>query len=406
MELLLRNANACGYEGLVDIAIDKGRIVEIGYNLSIPALKEIAVKGRFVSPGLVDVHTHLDKALTYERVPDNYQRSSLVDMIKATRDIKKQMTAEDVRNRALEVIKMSVVNGTTTIRTYVEADPLVEMRAVEGILAAKQEAKNLIDLQTIAFAQEGWFYTPNSLELGCEEFLIGALKAGVDVIGGNVNKVVWPSDPEKQVDRMFEIALEFDCDIDMHLDNADTAEAFTLPYVIKKTIEHNYQGRVMAGHVVGISHVEKSVREETIIKAEEASLNIAVMPSRIELTCVKEFVRGNVNVSVATDNQYDPFVYLGNANLVESMLLLARLLKVQTDQELLEIYKMGTYNAAQALRLADYGLEKGKKADIVVFNAFSPQETIKTIAKCIYVIKNGKIVVNNSCCLNNNAFEN
>ncbi|MCR4442551.1 MAG: amidohydrolase family protein [Peptococcaceae bacterium] len=399
MDLLIRKARAFGYQGIVDIAVKGDRIADIGENLQVAGKREIDAGGKFVSPGLVNPHAHLDKALLYDRFSPNLRRGTLSEKIVATREIKKTMTAEDVKNRSLQVIKMAVKTGTTAIRTFVEADPLVEMRAVEGMLSAKKEAKEWLDLQTIAFAQEGWFNSPGSMEMGCEEYVIEALKAGADVIGGNVNRGVWPSSPEKQVDRMFQIAREFDCDVDMHLDNADTPEAFALPYVVQKTVECGYQGRVAAGHVIGIAHVEKKVRDETIKKVKEAGLSVVVLPQRIRLTCVRELVQGGVNVAVGTDNIRNTFAFLGSANLVYFMLLLAELLGVQTDEELVEIYKMGTVNAARAMRLKDYGLEKNKKADLVVFDAPSAQETIINQAQCLYVIKNGRLLVDGGRCL-------
>lgn len=390
-DLIIRNANALAYDGLVDILIQDGRITDIVKATKDKGVKEIDVGGRFVSPGLVDAHAHLDKALIKDR-EGSHDSQSLRDRILNTRDIKRAMTVEDVKERALELIKLSVVNGITTIRSFVEADDYVEMRAVDGILQAKEEARDLVDLQTIAFAQEGWFNTPDTIENGDERYLIEALKRGIDIIGGNVNKTVWPSSPEEQVDRMFEIAKEYDRDIDMHLDNADNSEAFTLPYVIEKTIENNYQGRVAAGHVVGIAHVDEDIRKETIKKVKEAGITISVLPSRIQLTCVREFLEGGVNVSIGTDNYQDKFVYFGNSSLLERMLLLARLINVKSDEELTEVYKMGTSNAAQSLRLEDYGLSKGKKADIAIFDAKSMYQTVMELPNCLYVIKNGKIV--------------
>ena len=395
-DLIIRKARAFGYEGLVDIAVKDGKIVGIAEQVQDKGRQEIAAEGRFVSPGLVDAHAHLDKALIFDRKTGNAEmdrRVTLKDMIMATRQLKREMTPEDVKERALELIKLSVAHGITTIRTYVEADPFIELRAAEGILMAKEEARDLVDLQTIAFAQEGWFTTPGTIESGDEKYLREALEMGIDLIGGNVNKTVSPSSPEAQIDRLFAIAREFDCDIDMHLDNADSAEAFSLPYVIDKTLENDYQGRVSAGHVVGIAHVEEKTRKQTIKGVKEAGITIAVLPSRMRLTCVREFMEGGVNISIGTDNYRDKFVYFGNPSLVERMLLLARIIDTQDDEELAEIYKMGTYNAARALRLADYGLDVGKRADLVVFDAYNLYDTVMQLPKCAYVIKNGRVVV-------------
>lgn len=393
-QLLIRDAVAFGRSGRVDILIEGGKITKTGSGLSTTG-RTIEAGGRFVSPAFADPHAHLDKSLIYDRQRSG-ERGSLSDMIKATREIKKSMTIEDVKERALRVIDSSLRDGITTIRTNVEADPFVEMRAVEGILQAKEESRGRVDLQTVAFAQEGWFDTPGSLESGSEPYLEEALKAGIDVIGGNVNRAVWPSEPEKQVDRMFDLASEFNCDVDMHLDNADSAEAFTLPYVIDKTREYGYQGRVSAGHVVGIVHVDEASRRRALQGAAEAQISIVVLPTRMKLTCVRDFFEAGANVTIGTDNYRDVFVYFANTNMLERMLLLSRIIGVQSDEELTEVYKMGTTYAARSMGMEGYGLEEGNAADIIIFDSNSMVETVMQLARPIYVIKNGIVVIDGS----------
>jgi cytosine deaminase len=233
---------------------------------------------------------------------------------------------------------------------------------------------------------------PDTYEDGCEEYLLQALMKGIEIIGGNINATVWKSRPEDQIDRMFEIANRFDCDMDMHIDNADDARAFALPYLAEKTIKEQYQGRVAAGHAVGIAHVADHIAYAAMERIREAGITITVLPTRMRLTRVEEFIQHGVNVAMGTDNIRDVFVYLGNADMIETMLLMARILNVGSEAELEEIYKMATVNAAKAARLAEYGIREGCPADLVIFKARSPAETIITQAKRLYVIKNGSVV--------------
>ena len=392
MELIIRNAKAYGHNGLVDIGVENGTILEVSASIAAKGDSEIDAQGYFVSPGLIDLHTHIDKCLISDRFPADTDREALSARILNSRQIKLDMSIEDIRSRAAEFYRMAVCNGTTMTRTFVEADRFIGMKAVDGLLQVKQELAHLMDLQTIAFAQEGWYHTPGTYEEGCEEYLIKALERGVDIIGGNINATVWKSRPEDQIDRMFEIAKQFNCDIDMHIDNADDGRAFSLAYLAEKTLREQYQGRVAAGHAVGIAHVPDDIAFAAMDRVREAGISIVVLPTRMKLTRVKDFLRHGVNVVLGTDNIRDVFVYLGNADMIETMLLLARILNVGSDAELEAIYQMGTVNAARAARLTNYGIQPDCSVDLVIFKAHSVAETIITQARRLYVLKHGKIV--------------
>ena len=217
MEWSIGNANLAGREGRWRVEIAGGRIAAVREEPSsasgIAAATHDA-SGRLLSPGFVDPHVHVDKTLTADRVGDAVAAVDLAAAIRAVRQLKAAFTVKDVAARARRALEMGLAHGTTTARTNCEADPFVGMNAVHGVQAAARQLAGRVDLQIIAFPQEGWFATPDRIEGGAAPFIEEALAAGVRIVGGNVNRRVWPSNPEHQVDASFALAARYDCDID------------------------------------------------------------------------------------------------------------------------------------------------------------------------------------------------
>jgi cytosine deaminase len=393
MELIVRRGRIDGREGLWDVGVTGGRIGAVAERIPDSAPVEVDAREGLLAPSFVDGHTHLDKALTASRGAAAGRPRGLAEAIEAVRAIKRDFTAEDVCRRATAVIHMSVARGTGTIRSAAEADPFVGLRAVQGMLAAQRANAGLVNLHLSATPQEGWFHSEGTLEAGSKAYIEQAMAFGLQAVGGNVNGALWPSSPEAQVDEIFTLAKRFDADIDLHLDNADVPTAFTLPYVIEQTVRHGYQGRVTAGHIASLAAVPPAQAAAAIEGMRRARIHVAVLPTRIRLTRVRELVEAGVNVLCATDNQRDPFVRHGNADMLAAMLLLAQLTGMLSDAELRAVWAMGTVNAARALRLeAEHGLAVGRRADLVVLDEPSVPEAILHQAARRYVIKAGRLV--------------
>ncbi len=389
----IRNASIPGQDGRWCISISSGLIDTVSPDVTgwrdDRASMVFDVQGRLVSTGFVDPHVHLDKVLTQDRSVNAGLAFDLETSIRAVRELKKAFSLEDVSHRAQRALAMGLAHGTTTARTHCEVDRYVEQRAVQGVLAAAGLMRGQVDLQVIAFPQEGWFETPGSLEDGAGTFVETAIKDGLNIVGGNINACLWPSDPERQVDETFALAARYNCDIDYHLDNWDGAEAFTLPYVAQKTINHGWQGRVAVSHIASLSHISQARAADTIDLMLQADIQVCVLPTRIRLTRVLELMEAGVNVSCGTDNMQDPFVRFGDADPLKAMLLLAQLTKQLNDKDLEKIWQTMTVNSARMLRLANYGLRSGAAADLVVFDADSAPKAILLQAPKLAVIKNG-----------------
>jgi len=345
--------------------------------------------GRLISSGFVDPHVHIDKALISDRVADGADVAGLSEAIRAVRLLKADFTVEDVAARATQSLEMGLAHGTTTVRTNCEVDRYVGMRAVKGIDLAARAMAGKVDVQITAFPQEGWFETAGTLEDGAGSFIREAVEQGVRIVGGNVNRAIWPSEPERQVDETFALAKLHDCDIDYHLDNWDAEVAFTLPYVAKKTIDEGWQGRVAVSHIASLACVSNAVASETIDLMKRADLQVCVLPTRMRLTRTLELMEAGINVSCGTDNMRDPFVRFGDADPLKAMLLLAQLTKQLHNAGLEKVWQTMTSNAARMLRLESYGLAPGCLADLIVLDAQSVPDAILQQSTRLAVIKRG-----------------
>jgi cytosine deaminase len=385
----IHNASLPGRDGRWRIGIHGARIASVtaeddaghgddaGWNAS----------GRLVSPGFVDAHVHIDKCLTSDRRQTTPR--TLEEAIRAVRAIKAGFTEADVAERGRRAMQMSLRHGTVAMRSNCEVDRAVEYRALHGLQQAARDMAGSMDLQLIAFPQEGWFDTPGTLEDGAGAYVAGSLKQGVRIVGGNVNGGLWPSRPEAQVDETYALAAAHDCDIDYHLDNADTADVFTLPYVAEKTIACGWQGRVAVSHIASLAQVSDAVAAQTIDRVKAADLSVCVLPTRMRLTRVHELMEAGVNVACGTDNMRDPFVRFGDADPLKAMLLLAQITFQLTDDRLEKIWAMATVNAARMLRLPDYGIREGCAADLVVLDALTAPQAILEQSARLAVFKNG-----------------
>ena len=384
----IRNASLPASEGRWRIGIDGATIVSVrAEDDADGVVSGWDAQGRLVSPGFVDPHVHLDKCLTSERGQGSAR--TLEEAIRAIRAIKAGFTEADVADRGRRAMQMSLQHGTVALRSNCEVDRSVGFRALHGLQQAARDMANVMTVQLIAFPQEGWFDTAGTLEDGAGSHVAASLTQGIRIVGGNINAGLWPSRPEAQVDETFALAAAHDGDIDYHLDNADTADVFTLPYVAEKTIAQGWQGRVAVSHIASLAQVSDALAAQTIDRVKAADLSVCVLPTRMRLTRVHELMEAGVNIACGTDNLRDPFVRFGDADPLKAMLLLAQITFQLTDDRLEKIWSMATINAARMLRLKNYGIGEGCTADLVVLDAYSAPQAILEQSTRLAVFKHG-----------------
>ena len=226
LDLILRNARIAGSEDrpAVDIGIEAGRFAAIAPDLAADG-REIDLGGRLVSPGFIETHIHLDKSCILDRCKS--EEGTLEEAIEEVAKAKRGFEPEEVRARAVRTLEKSILQGTTHMRTHLEVDPVVGLRSLDGILPLIDAYKWAIDLEICVFPQEGLLNNP-----GTDELMVEGLKRGCKVVGG---APYTDSDPRGQIDRVFEMARQFDVDIDMHLDFGNTAEGMTIEHVCDRT---------------------------------------------------------------------------------------------------------------------------------------------------------------------------
>lgn len=401
MDLLIKNAKLRDKEDLVDIGIENKKIVRIEKNIKLKAKRIIDAAGHLTVPTFIDPHIHLDKVLTFVE-GRNSRNETLNESIYLMQQRKLNYTIDDVKRRATEVIKLEVQNGCTIIRTHVDIDNIVKLTALEGVLAAKEECRDIADIQIVAFPQEGIIQNE-----GTEDLMIKAMEMGADVVGGMPANEITREDSKKHVDICFNIAKRFDADLDIHTDETKDPNARSLEYIAAKTIKEGYEGRVTCDHCVSLAYQDRYHAEFVINLLKKAEINVISNPictitlgideepRTRSLTRIRELVDAGINLSCGQDTVADGFHLYGQADPLEVLFLMAYCAQYNTIEEANILFDFMTINAAKILRLDDYGIKVGNTANLNIIRAPNIKEAIRNRADRLYVIKDGKIVAQN-----------
>jgi cytosine/creatinine deaminase len=409
MNLKITKATLPGRMGYWDIAIDNGYITEITSVISTSketeVFKEVLdAEGQLLIPGLVDAHIHLDKALLLERYPA--VEGTFAEALQKTLQAKQEYTVPDIQTRARKIIEKAISFGTTAMRTHVEVDPIIQLAAMEALLPLREEYAWGITLQLAVFAQEGITNQP-----GTESLLRQALEMGGDVIGSA--PYVDPN-PETNIRIIFQIAQEFNCDVDFHLDFLDDNLPLLLPLVIEETLRHNWQGRVCLGHMTKLAGLTPSELAALTPALKEAGIAILALPAtdlymmarqdaynrRRGVAPIDQLAKLGIEVGLATNNVQNLFTPFGDGDVLKICTLLAQVLQMGTSASHQLCLEMATNRAAKAIGIDNYGIEVGKIADLVLLEASSVSAAIGAVPLNRTTIKRGKIVARSHCSVN------
>jgi len=397
MDLILRNARLVGAERqTTDIGIAGGRIADIRPGLSAEA-ETIDLQGRLVSSGLIETHIHLDKSAILERCKAD--KGDLDEAIREVAKAKKAFTPEDVYQRARRTLEKCILNGTTHMRTQLEVDPGIGLRGLEGVRPLIDEYRWAIDIEICIFPQEGLLNNP-----GTDELMVAALKNGGRVVGA---APYTDSSSHGQIDRVFEMAREFDIDVDMHLDFAPDPDDLDLLYVCDKTERCRYGGRVTIGHVTKLSAAAPELFDRCARRLADAGVALIVLPSTDlylmgrhmdcsvmrGVTASHKLLHRGVNCALSTNNVLNPFTPFGDCSLVRMANLYANIGQVGARGDIRECFNMITTRSARLMNLKNYGLEVGCFADLVVLDATSPEDAVAELAPVLLAFKRGRKTV-------------
>ena len=404
MDLLIQNVRVLDDQPLMNIGIKEGKIAAIEEKIEGRAVESIDAGGRAVIPGLIEPHLHLDKAMLHRRLPATL--GTLDEAIRVTGILKSRQKREDVLERSRQVLDMAVQNGTVAIRAHPDVDHIQGLIGVETLLQLREEYKHLLDLQIVAFPQEGILKSEGTYDL-MEE----AMGMGADVVGGcPYNEVSW-DDTRQHIDMVFEMAQKHDADVDMHADFSDEVadKRFTCAASIaQKAIDTGYQGRVSLGHVTSLGALTPKELQPVMDLLYEADISIVTLPAtdlylggrkddknqRRGLTPVRTLYNAGVNVAYSSNNVRNAFTPFGKADMLVIGNMLAHVAQFGTPEDQAAVLDMGTKNAARAIGIArDYGIAVGNQADLVILDTYEVADALLDIPSRSWVIKRGKITV-------------
>lgn len=400
MELIIRNAKLREKNDLVDIGIENGKFKAIEKRIEAKGKEEIDAKGNLVSSPFVDTHLHLDYVLTVGN-PRHNLTGTLLEGIEIWGETKKLLTKEQIKKNAIEGIKWEVANGVTKIRTHADAtDPT--LTTVQALLEVKEEMKDYVDIQIVAFPQDG-IYTYGSSEKLMEQ----AMEMGCDVVGGIPHTELTREDGVKDVEFAFKLAKKYNGLIDLHIDETGDPNSRFVEVLAKEAIVNGMEGKVSASHVTAMHNYNNDYAFKLLGILKRAGVNVIVNPfdnsvlqNRWDsyprgrgIARVDELLARGVNVSVGHDSIMDPWYPLGKGSMLHAANLLLHFAHLSGYEELPKVFDMITVNGAKTLNEEDlYGIEVGKNADCIVLDAKDELEAIRIMSECLYVVKNGKII--------------
>ena len=399
MDTILRNARISDAPdaSLVDIGIERGRIAAIEAGLNAEA-QVYDLGGAMVTPGFVETHIHLDKSCILDRISST--QGGLDEAIGEVARLKQEFTAEDVYHRAKRTLEKSVLHGTTHMRTHLEVDPVIGLRSLDGILPLVEEFKWAMDIEICIFPQEGLLNNP-----GTDDLMVEGLRRGGRVVGA---APYTDSDPKGQIDRVFEIARDFDIDIDMHLDFGPDSESLDLDYVCELTERYSYGGRVAIGHVTKLSALSPERLKEKARRLADAGVAVTVLPATDlylmgrhqehsmmrGVAPVHRLLREGVNCSLSTNNVLNPFTPFGDCSMVRMANLYANICHVGDQDGLAHCFDMVTTRPARLMRLSGYGVEVGQAADLAVLDCDSRAAAVSEVVSPVMGFKSGRRTFN------------
>lgn len=398
--LILRQGRMLGGE-IADLAIANGRIAAIGNRLSWPDAREIELNGKLVSPPFVESHIHLDSALTAGE-PRFNQSGTLFEGIDIWAERKQNLTLADVKQRAKEALKQQAASGVLFVRSHADVSEKT-LTALQGLLEVREEVKDWITLQVVAFPQDGIYSRAEN-----EALLEKALQMGADAVGGIPHYELTREDGVKSVLRIFELAQQYDKLIDIHCDEIDDEQSRFLEVVVAGAIKTGIAEKVTASHATAFGSYNNAYAHKLMGFLRRSGINIIAnplinitlqgradtYPKRRGITRVKELWQQGLNVSLGHDCIQDPWYSLGTGNMLDVASMAVHVCQMTGMAEIDACYDMVTSHGAKTLQIEDnYGIEVGKPASLIVLDAENRYDAIRRRATVLYVISRGKLLV-------------
>ena len=402
LDLLIHNSTLPDWRKNMSVAVQAGRIAEVTEGLSpaaAPAAETLDAGGLLLSPPFVDVHFHMDGTLTYG-MPRVNESGTLLEGIALWGELKPSLTAEAVIERALTYCDWAVAKGLLAIRSHVDtSDP--RLLAVQALLEVKKKVAPYIDLQLVAFPQDGVLRTQGGVDS-----LKRALDLGVDVVGGIPHFERTMADGTASVKLLCEIAAERGLPVDMHCDESDDPLSRHIETLAYETQRLGLHGRVTGSHLTSMHSMDNYyvtklmglMVEAQVHVASNPCVNITLQgrfdsyPKRRGLTRVPELMAAGLTVAFGQDDMLDPWYALGCADMLDVANMGLHVAQMTSQNAMHQCFEAITTHPARILQLQGYGIDKGCNADFVLLQARDPVEAIRLRATRLHVFRRGKRV--------------
>ena len=382
-----------------DIAVSGDRIAAVAPAIEAEAGRTIDVTGHLVSPPFVDPHFHMDATLSYG-LPRVNASGTLLEGIALWGELKPSITHDAIVGRALAYCDWAVAMGLLAIRSHVDIcdDRLL---AVEALLEVKQRVAPYLDLQLVAFPQDGLYRSATA-----RENLTRALDLGVDVVGGIPHFERTMADGRRSVSELCETAAARGLMVDLHCDETDDPLSRHIEQLAYETQRLGLQGRATGSHLTSmhsmdnyyVSKLLPLIAEAGVSAVANPLINITIQgrhdsyPKRRGMTRVPEMLRHGIRVGFGQDCVLDPWYPLGSADMLDAAYMGLHVAQMTGQAEMRRCFDMVTTDSAAIMGLADYGLAPGCRASLVVLDAGDPIEAIRLRAQRLLVLARGRVV--------------
>ena len=379
----------------VDIAIKGGKIAEIAPKIAGKAATELDAEGNLVSESFVNTHLHLCKVYTLmmmdEAALKDYHGADMgkaMTAIELAAKVKDNYDEKWIIKNVRKAVSLAARYGCTHIRAFADVDSKAKLEGVKALIRAREEFKGIVDIQVVAFAQDGLVREP-----GAEDLLRQAMKLGADVVGGIPWIEYTDADIAEHVKICFKVAREFDKPVSMLVDDAGDAGLRSLELMALETIKTGWQGRSLAHHARAMSLYAKPYLQKLTALLKKADMGVVSDPHTGPLHArVRELLEENVLVCLGQDDISDAYYPYGRNNMLEVAFLNSHLLWFTTNEDMETLYDMVTKNAARAIGLKDFELKVGAVANLVVLDQPNVLEALRFHERPSYVISHGKLV--------------
>ena len=394
-DIVIRNAKTRKFKSLVDIGILDGKIKTIKEKVDEKGSIEIDAKGKLVTESFVNAHLHLCKVYTLMKMTEealkDYHGEDMgkaMTAIELAAKIKERYDEKWILPNVRRALKLAALNGVTHIRAFADVDSKAKLEGIKALIKAREEFKGIVDVQVVAFPQDGVVREPGAYELVRE-----AMKMGADVVGGIPWIEFTEEDEQEHIDKMFEIAKEFDKPVSMLVDDAGDPGLRTLEMLAIKAIKEGWEGRVLAHHARAMALYPKPYFMKLVAILKKAKMGVISDPHTGPLHArVKEMIEEGALVALGQDDISDAYYPYGRNNMLEVAFLSSHILWMTTSEDMEKLYDMVTVDAAKAMGIKNFGLKEGNDAHLVILKEENVLEALRNHDEPAYVISHGKLV--------------